>query len=200
MSSFLSRYAWYAVLVLCLVVYLQHRRTVRLTVERDRYQQNSNALLSEVRRYRIDSTTTAVDVQALRLTIDEYKRFREDDFAKIKAMGIKIRNLQAAAKHQIAVNVPVNAQVQDTLIIRDTLPVIAQTVRMHTPHISIDGIIDNNQLVGRIHIPVVLQQAIWVEYKRRWLFWKRVKAVHQTITSDNPYVIVGYSEYIQIAR
>lgn len=196
MSRLLSRYAGYAVLVLCLVVYLQHRRTVRLTVERDRYQQNSAALLSEVRRYRVDSTTVAVDVHALRLTVDEFERFRAEDVAKIKAMGIKIRNLQAAAKHEVEVNVPIDATVRDTVIIRDTTPVLVHVVRMDTPHLKIDGVIDSGRLKGDIHIPVTLRQAVWIEYKRRWLFWKKVKAVHQTISSDNPYVKIGYSEYI----
>ena len=56
------------------------------------------------------------------------------------------------------------------------------------------------ELRGQIRIPVTLHQAVWIEYKRRWLFWKRVKAVHQTISSDNPYVEIRYSEYILLQK
>lgn len=198
MSRLLTRFAWYVVLALCLVVYVQYRRSVRLTAERDRYRQNSEALLSDVRRFRIDSAATAVDVKALRLSVDEFERYRGEDMAKIKAMGVKIRKLEAAARHQMEIVAPIDATIRDTIIIRDTVPVVAQRVEMLTPHIQMQGIIESGKLRGEIRIPVTLRQAVWLEYKRRWIFWKRVKAVHQTISCDSPYVQIEYSEYIQI--
>ena len=105
-------------------------------------------------------------------------------------MGVKIRKLEAAAKHRMEVAAPIDAIIRDTIIVRDTVPVAVQRVEMLTPHI---------QMRGEIRVPVTLSQAVWIEYKRRWIFWKRVKAVHQTISSDNPYVQIEYSEYIQIA-
>ncbi|WP_462353939.1 DUF6549 family protein [Alistipes timonensis] len=200
MSRLLTRFAWYVVLALCLVVYVQYRRSVRLTAERDRYRLNSEALLSDVRRFRIDSATTALDVKALRLSVDEFERYRGEDMAKIKAMGVKIRNLEVAAKHQMEIAAPIDATIRDTIIVRDTVPVVAQRVEMLTPHIQMQGIIESGKLRGEIHVSVTLRQAVWVEYKRRWLFWKRVKAVHQTIASDNPYVQIKYSEYILIGK
>lgn len=200
MSKLLTRFAGYAVLALCLVVYVQHRRSVRLMADRDRYRRNSEALLSDVRRFRIDSATTAVDVKALRLSVSEFERYRAEDLAKIKAMGVKIRKLEAAAKHKIEVAAPIDATIGDTIIIRDTVPVAVQRVEMLTPHIQMQGIIEDGRLRGEIRIPVMLRQAVWLEYKRRWLFWKRTKAVHQTISSDNPYVQIKYSEYILIGK
>ena len=200
MSRLLTRFAGYAVLALCLVVYVQYKRSVRLTAERDRYRQNSEALLSDVRRFRIDSAATAVDVKALRLSVDEFERYRGEDMAKIKAMGVKIRNLEAAAKHQIEVAASIDAIIRDTIIVRDTVPVVAQRVEMLTSHIQMQGIIESGKLRGEIRIPATLRQAVWLEYKRRWIFWKRVKAVHQTISCDNPYVQIKYSEYILIGK
>lgn len=199
MSRLLTRFAWYAVLVLCLVIYVQHRRTVRLMADRDRYRQNCEALLSDVRRFRIDSATTALDIRTLLLSVDEFERYRAEDLAKIKAMGVKIRNLEAAAKHKIEVAAPIDAAIRDTIIVRDTVPVVAQRVAMLTPHIQMQGIIEGGRLLGKIRVPVTLRQVVWIEYKRRWIFWKRVKAVHQTISSDNPNVQIEYSEYTQIA-
>lgn len=200
MSRLLTRFAWYAVLALCLVIYVQHRRTVRLMADRDRYRRNSEALLSDVRRFRIDSATTALDVLALHLSVNELERYRAEDLAKIKAMGVKIRNLEAAAKHRIEVAAPIDAIIRDTIIVRDTVPVAVQRVEMLTPHIQMRGLIEGGRLRGEIRVPVTLRQAVWIEYKRRWIFWKRVKSVHQTITSDNPYVEVKYSEYIKIGN
>lgn len=199
MSKVLSKYLIVAVLLLSGIIYIQYRRNVHLVSERDRYQANNTALLSEMHRMRIDSTTLAVDVEGLRLTVDEYKRFRARDAQTIKKLGVKIKNLEAAAKHQLEVGGPIDAVVKDTVIIRDTVPLLRQKVEMITPHIQLTGMIENNRLQGQIRVPVTLNQAIWVEYKG-WWFWKRIKAIHQSISSDNPYVDIKYTEYIQIQK
>ena len=199
MSKVLSKYLLVAVLLLSGIIYIQYRRNVHLVSERDRYQANNTALLSEMHRMRIDSTTLAVDVEGLRLTVDEYKRFRARDAQTIKKLGVKIKNLEAAAKHQLEVGGPIDAVVKDTVIIRDTVPLLRQKVEMITPHIQFTGMIENNRLQGQIRVPVTLNQAIWVEYKG-WWFWKRIKAIHQSISSDNPYVDIKYTEYIQIQK
>ena len=197
MSKVLSKYLMVAVLLLSGIIYIQYRRNIHMASERDRYQANNTALLSEVRRIRIDSTTLAVDAEGLRLTVDEYKRFRAQDVETIKKLGVKIKNLEAAAKHQLEVGGPIDAVVKDTVIIRDTVPLFRQKVEMITPHIQLTGMIEDSRLKGQIRVPVTLNQAIWVEYKG-WWFWKRVKAIHQSISSNNPYVEIQYSEYIKI--
>ena len=198
--SRISKYLWITLFLLCGVVYVQHKRAVHLTEERDRYQQNSNALLSEVKRMQLDSTTMALDVHGLKLTVDEYKKFRTEDAEKIRKMGVKLKNLEATARHEVSVDAPINAVVRDTVIIRDSSQVIAQRIEMQTPYIQLSGLLEKQQLHGEIHIPVTLRQAIWIEYKRKWIFWKKIKAVHQTISSDNPYVEIKYSEYINILK
>lgn len=199
MSKVLSKYLLVAVLLLSGIVYIQYRRNVHLANERDRYQANNTALLSEVRRMRIDSTTLAVDTKGLRLTVEEYKRFRAQDAETIKKLGVKIKNLEAAAKHQLEVEGPIDAVVKDTVFIRDTVPLLRQKVEMITPHIQLTGMIEDSRLKGQIRVPVTLNQAIWVEYKG-WWFLKRVKAIHQSISSDNPYVDIKYTEYIQMQK
>ena len=199
MSKVLSKYLLVAVLLLSGIVYIQYRRNVHLANERDRYQANNTALLSEVRRMRIDSTTLAVDTKGLRLTVEEYKRFRAQDAETIKKLGVKIKNLEAAAKHQLEVEGPIDAVVKETVFIRDTVPLLQQKVERISPHIQVTGMIEDSRLKGQIRVPVTLNQAIWVEYKG-WWFWKRVKAIHQSISSDNPYVDIKYTEYIQMQK
>ena len=199
MNKILVKCLLAAVVLLGGIVWLQHRNTVRLRAERDRGLSNTAALLSEVKRMRVDSATMALDAKTLQLTIDEYKRFRAEDAATIKRLGVKVKNLEAAARHQLEVAGPIDAMVRDTVIIRDTVPVLRQKIEMRTPHIELTGIIEDERLKGSIRIPVTLNQAVWVEY-RGWWFWKRVKAVHQTISSDNPYVDICYSEYIRVKK
>lgn len=177
------------------------RYSVKITREKNRYQQNTEALLAAVTRMQIDSTHMAVDVKTLRLTVSEYEEFRAEDAALIKRLGIRIKDLEAAAKHRLAVNAPIVAPVKDSVIVRDTVFVPVQTVEMVNPHIEFRGVIEDSVLRADVHIPVTLNQAVFVEYRHRFLWWRwKVKAVHQTITSDNPFVEIEYSEYIKIEK
>lgn len=199
MKSPASKWMWLALLLLCAAVFCQHRRLVRITGERDRYERNNTALLADVERFRTDSATMALDCRSLTLTLEEYERFRAEDAEKIRSLGVKLKNLEAAARHEMVVQGEINAALRDTVVVRDTVPVLRQRVEMNTPHIRLSGLIEDDRLKGDIYIPVTLRQAVWVEYRGWWL-WKRVKAVHQTVSSDNPYVEVKYSECIRISR
>lgn len=193
------RVFWFLLAIAALLgvsLLVQCERTKKVSEERDRYMQNSDALLSDMKRMRIDSTTLAVDVKSLRLTLDEYERYRAEDAQKIKELGVKLKHLESVGKHKLAVNAPIKASVRDTVMIKDTVTIREQIVEMSTPHIEFSGIINSDSLLGDLRIPVTLHQSVWIEYKRYWLFWKKPKAIHQTISSDNPYVDIEYSEWI----
>lgn len=171
----------------------------RMKEERNNYRSNTHALLADVEHVRIDSAMMASTIQVLNLSVDEYKKYRAEDAATIKKMGVRIKDMEAAGRHDIEVNAPVDATVKDTTVIRDTLKVIVKAVKMDTPYIKLNGIIEDNHLNGNIHLPVHLHQVFWVEYKHRFLWWRwKVKAIHQTITSDNPYVEIKYTEFINL--
>ena len=190
-----------AILLLCLLVFVFYRQNKQLEKEKDRYERNTSALLSDIKRMRIDSVATAVDVKALKLSLDEYKRYRAEDAKRIEKMGVKLRDLQMAAKHNLEVNAPIQVELKDSIVIRDTIVVPVQKLEMNTPHLKVNGIIENNQLIGSIHLPVNLHQAVWIESKHRFLWWRwGVKAIHQTISSDNPYVEIKYSEVIEMRK
>ncbi|NDV80867.1 DUF6549 family protein [Bacteroides sp. 51] len=173
-----------------------------LKEEVSKYKQNTESLLSGIKRIQIDSTSMAVDVQTLKLTLAEYKRHRAEDTETIRKMRIQMKHLQAISKHKVEVNAPFDTAVKDT-IIKDYQdePVTAGVVKVETPHLMIDGILQNSRLSGTIRLPVVLTQAVWIEKKHKFLWWKwGVKAIHQTISSNNPYVEITYSEYIIIEK
>ncbi len=103
MMSKFSKILLAIILLLGGVVFLQYRQAVKLSLERDRYKLNNTALLSDVKRMQVDSTRMAVDTKALRLTIDEYEEYRAKDAETIRQLGFKIKNLEAAARHQLEV-------------------------------------------------------------------------------------------------
>ena len=108
-------------------------------------------------------------------------------------MIVKIKDLQAAAKHYLEVAAPINAVIRDSVFIRDTVPMVQQKIEMVSLHIQLDVVIDNDSLKGDIRLPVTLQQTVLGEYKRKCLFRK----IYQTISNDNPYVDIKFSKYIQ---
>lgn len=189
------------VICLLLTVLFQYERNRQLSDEKDRYKSNTNSLLSDIKRLQIDSTTMAVDTKVLRLTLDELENNRVADLEHIRKLGVRINSLQALAKHSLVVNAPIGAELRDSVIIRDTVTVLVKAIKMDTPYLQVNGVIENNRLTGTIHLPVNLHQAVWVEYKHRFLWWRwGVKAIHQTISSDNPYVEITCSEYITIEK
>lgn len=177
------------------------RSREKIIEERDLYKHNSEALLSENKRIQIDSSTMALDIKTLTMSLKEYKQYRTEDKERIEKMGVKIKNLEAIAKHKVEINAPIQAEVKDSILKRDTVPIYIKTIKIDTPHLKLDGIIENNKLTGKVRIPIMLNQAIWVEYKHKFLWWQwKVKAIHQTISSDNPYAEIEYSEYIKIKK
>lgn len=195
----MNKYTFLIIAVLSGITISLLRSRQRLIEEKDSYKSNTEALMSEVRRIQADSSTMALDIKTLTMSLDEYKRFRAEDEEKIKKLGIRIKDLEAAAKHNVKVDAPIDAEIKDSVMIRDTVPVFLKAVRMDTPYLKINGIIENDRLTGKINLPVTLNQAFWIEYKHKFLWWRwKVKAIHQTISSDNPYVEIKYSEYIKI--
>ena len=195
----MNKYSFLIIAVLSGITISLLRSRQRFIEEKDSYKSNTEALMSEVRRIQADSSTMALDIKTLTMSLDEYKRFRAEDEEKIKKLGIRIKDLEATAKHNVEVDAPIDAEIKDSVMIRDTVPVFLKAVRMDTPYLKINGIIENDRLTGKINLPVTLNQAFWIEYKHKflWCRWK-VKAIHQTISSDNPYVKIKYSEYIKI--
>lgn len=191
----------FVVIALLGMILVQYRLNVKISNERNRYKENTHAMLSDIVRMQIDSTTMAVDVKTLKLTIDEFERYRAADMEQIKKLNIRLKSVQSVAKHTIEVEADIKAELIDTLVIRDTVTVQLKKVELNTPHLQVNGIIEGNSLVGKIHLPVTLHQVVWTEPKHKFLWWKwGVKAIHQTISSDNPHVQIKYSEMIRIEK
>ena len=182
----MNKYSFLIIAVLSGITISLLRSRQRFIEEKDSYKSNTEALMSEVRRIQADSSTMALDIKTLTMSLDEYKRFRAEDEEKIKKLGIRIKDLEATAKHNVEVDAPIDAEIKDSVMIRDTVPVFLKAVRMDTPYLKINGIIENDRLTGKINLPVTLNQAFWIEYKHKFLWWRwKVKAIHQTISSDN---------------
>ena len=74
-----------AIIAALVILLLQNKRLRR---ERDAYRNNTEVLLGEIERYETKSGEQAVRVGELQLRVAELERYRADDAALIKDMGI----------------------------------------------------------------------------------------------------------------
>lgn len=172
----------------------------KLIDSRDKYQQNTETLLTDIHQYKLDSTRSATQTSRLRLTIEEYKKYREEDTKTIRELGINIKRLKASIQHQVSIDVPIDVPVRDSIVYRDSL-IKVPSIKLSNKYVNIDAIIENNTLKGSMSLDVWLKQFVYIEPKHRFLWFRwGVKGINQVIISDNPYVKIKYSEFIEISK
>ena len=82
------------------LITIQLRRIDSLTKERERYRNNTETLLVDVQRYRVQDSLNAARVQSLEFTVKEYERCRAEDAALIQQLKQHNRDLTAVNKTQ----------------------------------------------------------------------------------------------------
>ena len=119
----MKKYMYVALVALVVVtafgVLLRQNRRLRL--DRDTYRTNTETLLGEVERYETKSGQQAVRIGELQLRIGELEKYRAEDAALIRDMGIKRQELEQLTKLQQETIYSLRGQVRDTVYI-DTGP------------------------------------------------------------------------------
>lgn len=173
----------------------------KIIESRDRYKENTESLLSNIRQYKLDSTKTAIESSRLQLTLVEFKKYREDDIKTIKDLGLKLKQIKASMKHDISIEVPIKTPVKDSIIIESNTPLLVKTFDLSNEYRTFRGVITNDSIVADLSLQVKLKQYLYLVYKHKflWLRWG-AKGVNQVVLSDNPYVKLNYSEFIEIKK
>lgn len=181
------------------VVGWQYKRIGQITDERNQYQQNTYSLLSDIEELRADSSLQAHQVQTLSLSLEEYKKYRAADAQTITDLKLKLKQVSAVAKQELEVNVPISAPVKDSVVVSNDMPDTIQTISYKDQYVSFDGTIQHDSLIAQFHVPVTISQVLYKVPKHKFLWWSwGCKAVKQVIITNNPYVQLNYSEYIEI--
>lgn len=190
-----------AILVL---IFAQAARIQKLTGERNRYKGNTETLLSDVEKYKINDSLNAARVQSLELSIKEYERFRADDAELIRSLKAKNRDLAAVNKTQSETIIELSAVPRDTvLIVRDSIRIPAVSVHCGDAWFDFDGLLTKEQFTGSLRNRDSLLVAETVKYKRFLGFlWKtkRIDDRQLDVVSKNPYTTILGVEHIVIER
>lgn len=190
----------YAVVATALAAFgLRHYRA-----EVVRLRQNQTALMSEIEYRRTESGAQAAATEVLQLRCAEYERLCAEDARRIRALGIKLRRLEAAATLAAEQRIEVAAPLHDTVVIRqcDTV-LVRDTVRLfrwRDAWCRVEGAVSPDSVVCRVESIDTLRQIIH-RVPRRFLFFRwGTKAIRQEIVPANPHTRIVYAEYVRIVR
>ena len=187
------------------VLWGQHAKIKRLTDERDKYRNNTETLLQDVRTYQTKDSLNAAKVGNLELTLSEYKKYRADDAALIKSLQTKNRDLQRVTTAQMETIKELRANVRDSIVYLpgDTVTTVLRCIEYSDKWVDFDGCIINNTFSGKIITRDSLLITESVQYKR-WLgfLWKtkRIKNREFDIVSKNPNSKITGFEAITIEK
>ena len=191
------------VAALAVTCILSGRKIERLTAERDWHAGNTEALLSDVERYRVRDSLSAARVQSLELTVKEYERFRTEDAALIKELKQRNRDLAAVNKTQSQTIIDLRAIPRDTVVlVRDSIrPAVA--VHCGDAWFDFDGILTGDQFTGKLTNRDSILLAETVKYKRFLGFlWKTRKVENRQldVVSRNPHTEIMGIEHVTIEK
>lgn len=188
------------------VLWGQHAKIKRLTDERDKYRNNTETLLQDVRTYQTKDSLNAAKVGNLELTLSEYKKYRADDAALIKSLQTKNRDLQRVTTAQMETIKELRANVRDSIVYLpgDTVTTVLRCVDIVEPYFELHGCATPDGQFTGTHInrdSLLIVET--VQYKR-WLgfLWKTKKIKNRQIdvVSKNPATKILGVEFVTIEK
>lgn len=196
LGSFFNKYKKYIIGALILIGLLWYIHYLTNRVSELKVETSRQATNIENMQFKVDTTVLAngklkYTVNSLNIKKDELKFFSEDIYNKLAAMDIKLKNVKGVT----------NIDYHYTTIVNDTIK--TQKINSNTYSFEVNK---NNMLSnGLINIPegypnssnpfvtnmkVQLNDSLIIvpenQYKRRWIFWKKLTGVKVHITSANP--------------
>lgn len=193
MRKFLSwgAVALLAALVVSLVV------VHRYAQENESLRRNQHALMQSVMLYRTKADESAARVEALELSVAEFKEYRARDAEAIRSLGIRLRRAESYAVSATRSLYEVAMPLRDTIILRDT---VRDTVRLFATEdrwSRVEGVVWGDSLNFALHSVDTLRQVIH-RVPRKFLFIRYgTKGIRQEIWSSNPHTELVYTEYVE---
>ena len=186
--------------------WFQQKRINNLTVERDKYRNNTETLLQDVRTYQTKDSLNVAKVGNLELKLSEYKKYRADDAALIKSLQTKNRDLQRVTTAQMETINELRANVRDSVVYLpgDTVTTVLRCVDIVEPYFELHGCATPDGQFTGTHInrdSLLIVET--VQYKR-WLgfLWKTKKIKNRQIdvVSKNPATKILGVEFVTIEK
>lgn len=184
----------------------QHEIINKIREEREVYKMNTEALMKDVTSYKVSDSLNAAKVSALKLTLDEYKKYRPGNVSLIKTLKVKHRDLQSATTASMVTSGTITGIIHDSIYIPPDCTVV-KTIRcvdITDKWFSLRGCENekgqfDGEYISRDSLIIVAT----VQYKRFLNFlWKtnKVKNREVDIVCKNPHTKITGFEYIEIEK
>lgn len=197
----MTKYRIIAFAILIATVAFLWIRNAHLRDERDRYQRNTKAMLSDLEQFKVRDSLNGARIGGLELTISELKEYRAQDAELVKTLRIKARDLQSISNAQTQTIAELSAIARDTVVIRDTVTVPAKHIDIHDAWYDFEGILCDNEFRGTMTSRDSLVVVETCKMSRCIIKkWRKVKSRSIEIISKNPNTHIENIEYICIKK
>lgn len=183
------------------LIFLQQKKISMLTERNETLTETKHALLDTVTRYRTKDGLQAAQVAALRLSMDELMKYREQDAKLLESLKTKGRDVERYYTVETVTRDTVLTVLHDSVIIREQEPMKVRAINIDRRWYSMHGWIDGDTLAGELTSRSSLKIVETVKYKRFLGFlWKtnKVKDRHIDVTSLNPNETIEDVEFIVV--
>lgn len=171
-----------------------------LIEENGRLERNNRVLNGEVQLYRTEKDRSAASVEALELTVAEFREVHERDAKEIESLGIRLRRAESYAKSAMTTTIVDTVVVRDTVIVRDSLPRAYRYFTAADTWSRVEGILYGDSLGYAVHSVDTLHQVVHRVPHKFWFIRYGTKAIRQEVWSSNPNTELVYTEYIELPR
>lgn len=172
----------------------------RLVEENGRLERNQRALMGEVQLYRTENDRSAASIEALELTVAEFREAHKRDAKEIESLGIRLRRAESYAKSAMTTTITDMVVVRDTVVVRDSLPESYRYFAAADAWSRVEGILYGDSLSYAVHSVDTLHQVVHRVPRKFWFIRYGTKAIRQEVWSSNPNTELVYTEYIELPR
>ena len=194
-----------AILIATLYIAFLVNSVHRLQQKNKRLSNNQAVLLDSMEHYKAADSLNVAKINALELSLSDYKRYREEDMALIKKL--KADKLSASTSISATTITDIKTSVKDSIIYKDRLVPIdtLKQINYDSKWTSIHGFLANDTL----NIKVINREEFLIAesfVKKRfigiklpiWLFGYKTKSIDAV--SKNPNTEITNLEFIQIYK
>ena len=210
----LSKYSLIIIAVSCIIglffnVNKLHQENMRLEINQELLMLQADSLYKTAQYYTIQDSLNVKTIQALNLTLDEYKAYRAKDLVLINELKINKRTLQQAIDAQAVTINELRAKLIDSIRF-DTVINQVDTLKCFnyaSKWIDADGCVDLSRdsiqlsIVSRDSLKIIksLEPKRWCKCKLPiWLFG--YKNTRIDVISKNPATLILDLEYIELKK
>lgn len=176
-----------------------------LNEQTNRLKANEATLLGEIEAYHFNDSLSAIKVNQLQLSLNQYKKYRAEDLELISALKVDKKGLQDIIASTSEANRKLQLKLKDSLRI-DTITHYIDTLKCFSfkdSWSSISGCFFNDSIDLSIQNTDSLIAVTNVERKRFLFFklpvkWFGYRSKQATILSKNPYTTIKHIEYVTI--